>query len=261
MKPIASTNISLGLINLPVGICKATGALEDVAFKLGDPKGGAVTQQYVDSAGNVIPRDRQTKVIDGKVIDKDSLDAITELTKIKTLTVEDIVDRADFIAEGHRITGFYYLQNTKKGGNPAAYKLFTDALAKIDGVAITKFTLRTRQQQIAIWPNAEGILCASTLNFSSDTREPDENVKMHLEATYSEAEMNMAVQLLTALKGNGFNTLHTATDEAVTLRKELVEKALAGEKIEKPKDAPQAEKNAALADALAASLAAIKTAA
>lgn len=257
MKAIANTTISLGLINLPVGICKATGELDDVKFNLGDSQGRRLTQQYVDPEGKVVPLDQRTKTIDGHVIDKDSLEAIAEQTKLPVLNVSKIEARSKFVAQSFRITGYYFLQSTPKTGNLNAYKLFVDALQKIDAVAVTKFTFRSRQQLLVLYP-MNGVLCANTVSFGTDVREPDDTVMAHRAGSYSDAELDMAVQLLTALSANGGDPLASETDEAVTLRHELVEKAKSGEKIEKPADAPQADKNAALADALAASLAAIK---
>lgn len=259
MKAIANTTISLGLINLPVGICKATGELEDVKFNLGDSQGRRLTQQYVDPDGKVVATEDQTKAIDGHVIDKDAIEAIAERTKLPNLTITKVEDRARFDAEAYRITGHYYLQSTKKTGNVNAYKLFVDALKAENKVAVTKFTFRTRQQLMVIWPTDDGLLAASTLAFESDVREPDENVRGHLAGTYTEGELSMARQLLSALSDGAVDPLAGDTDEAVTLRHELVEQAKQGEDIAVPAEVAQPVKNAALADALAASLAAIKS--
>jgi len=257
MKAIANTTISLGLINLPVGICKATGELEDVKFNLGDAQGRRLTQQYVDPDGKVVAREDQTKTIDGYVMDTDALDAIAERTKLGGLHMDEIISRDELLKDFNRVTGYYLLQSTPKTGNLNAYKLFVDALEEIDGVAVTKFTFRSRQQQIAVWSDA-GVLKAVTMTFASDVREGDEVTRAHYAATYTDAEFDMAVQLLTALKVDEPKVFRNDTDEAVALRHELVEMATQGESIDKPAEAAQPVKNAALADALAESLAAIK---
>mgnify|MGYP001564766474 CR=1 FL=1 len=258
MKAIASTQISFGLINLPVAIVKATGELEDVSFKLGDKSGGSLTQQYVDGNNNVVARSDMTKTIDGHIIDTDSIEAIAAATKLPRLEITKMEPREKFDAAAYRITGFYYLQSPKKGGNVNTFKLLTDAMKAEDMVAVTKFTFRSRQQQIVIWPNDEGMLCASTMVFNGDVREPDADVRAHLAGNYKPAEFDMARQLISAMATDTVDPLSADTDEAVTMRHELVQKALAGEAIPAPTKVPQADQNAALADALAASLAAIK---
>lgn len=257
MKSIANTQIAFGLINLPVAICKATGELDDVKFNLGDAQGRRLTQQYVDPENNVVPKDKQTKTIDGHIVDAESLEAIAERTKLPVLSITKMEERARFNAEQYRTTGFYYLQSPKKGGNVNTFKLLADAMEAEGKVAVTKFTFRSRQQQIVIWPK-DGLLCASSMAFNTDVREPDEDVRAHLAGAYSEAEFAMARQLIAAMATDTVDPLSSDTDEAVTMRHELVERVKGGEKIEKPAEAAQPEKNAALADALAASLAAIK---
>jgi Ku protein len=260
MKAIANTTIRFGLINLPVGICKATGEMEDVKFNLGDSQGRRLIQQYVDPENKVVPSDEQTKLYEGHIIDKDDLATIAEQTKLPDLSVLKIEERERFDAEAYRITGHYFLQSTKKTGNINAYKLFADALKATNKVAVTKFTFRTRQQIVVLWPNEDGILCASTMAFRSDVRAPDENVRAHLAGTYTEAEMDMAKQLFEALGNSETDPLEMETDEAVAKRYALVQQVMAGEPIEKAEKVEVQQANTALADALAQMLAAQKEA-
>lgn len=258
MKAIANTTIRLGLLNLPVGVCKATGELEDVKLNLGDAQGRRLSQQYVDPDGNAVAREDQTRTFEGHLIDQEALEQIAEATKLPDLTILKIEGRSRLVMEAHRITGFYYLQSQKKNGNINAYKLFADALREMDGVAVTKFTFRSRQHLMIIWPDAEGVLCASTLAYAGDMRSPDENVTAHLDAAYTEQEMAAAKMLLSAMSDNDSDPLSTETDDAVSMRHDLVQKALAGEPLALPAAPSQPEANTALADALAASLAAVK---
>lgn len=258
MKAIVNTTISLGLISLPVGIAKATEE-DDVKFNLGNAKGEKLTQQYVDPAGKVIPTEDRTRTFNGKVIPQTALDTIAEQTKFDNMTISKIEKRDRFIQEAHRVTGSYFIQSTKKTGNVNAYKLFAASLLQLESVAVTKVCFRGRQQLFIIWPDAEGNLRGSTMSFASDQRSADDNVKAHHAGTYSPAELEMATQLLTALSQSDADPLAEAEDEAVPLRKALVEQYMNSETL--PEATPavaQPEQNAALADALAASLAAIK---
>ena len=100
MKATANTTIRLGLLNLPVGVCKATGELDDVKFNLGDAQGRKLTQQYVDVDGNVVPVADRTKTIDGHIIDKDALESIAEATKLDGLDILKIESRERFSGLG-----------------------------------------------------------------------------------------------------------------------------------------------------------------
>lgn len=254
MKAIVNTTIRFGLINLPVGICKATGEMDDVKFNLADKNGHAVVQQYVDSAGEVVPRDEMTRTFEGHMIPQDAIAAIAEQTKLPDMEISKTEDYAVFVSNMHRITGSYFLQSTKKTGNLGAYKLFCDVLADTGKVAVTKFTFRSRQHQLVIWPD-NGILRASTLAFAGDEREPDENVNAHLAASYSDRDFEMAKQLMTLMSEDDANPLEMDVDEAIPLRYELVQQALAGEAIEAPEAAPASEPIPDLAAALQAMLA------
>jgi non-homologous end joining protein Ku len=157
--------------------------------------------------------------------------------------------------EAHRINGFYYLQNNAKMGNVNAYKLFTDALADMDAVAVTKVTFRTRQALMVIFPQ-DGVLAAVTMAFGPDVRVPDQGVRAHIAGQYTEAELDMAKQLLGAMSNAQADPLSAETDAAVAKRHELVSQAMQGKKIDVP-DVPEPAATNALGDALKASLAAL----
>lgn len=260
MKAICNVTLSFGLISLPVGICKATGELDDVSFNLGDEQGSRLSQQYVNTSGTVVPSNEQTRMFNGHIVDKDALANIAEQTKLTDMTILKIEKRERFLDQAHRITGSYFVQSTKKVGNDKAFKLFVDALRNTSSVAISKVCLRTRQQLFVLWPDEYGNLRGSTLSFASDDRSADDNVKSHQSSSYETGEMKMAVQILKALSSSKSDPLNDATDEAIALRKALVQQYLDGEFVPVVSK-PQPEKNAALADALAASLEAIKAAA
>lgn len=255
MKAITNTTIRLGLLNLPVGVCKATGELADVKFNLGDAQGRKLTQQYVDPDGKIIPTEDRTKTIDGHIIDTEALAAIEAATKLPDLSILKIESRERFVQEAHRINGFYFLQNNAKVGNINAYKLFVDALAELNSVAVTKVTFRSRQALMVIFPQ-DGVLAAVTMAFGPDVRVPDQGVRAHIAGQYSDAEMDMAKQLLTVLSDASADPLSSETDAAVAKRHELVAQAMQGVKIEVPK-APEPAVSDALGDALKASLAAL----
>jgi len=257
MKATANTTIRLGLLNLPVGVCKATGELDDVKFNLGDAQGRKLTQQYVDVDGNVVPVADRTKTIDGHIIDKDALESIAEATKLDGLDILKIESRERYFEESHRITGLNYIQSHPKNGNLNAFKLFVDALEDMGMVAVTKWTARSRQALMVLVPQ-DGILLGITMSFGPDVREPDAQVRAHLAGKYSPQEMDMAKQLLSAFVNNDADPLAAETDDAVSKRHELVAQALEGKAISTPVEKPAEPAISNLAAALEGALAAAK---
>lgn len=261
MKSIANTTIRVGLISLPVQVVPATASNGDVSFSMCAPNGNPVEQVYRDKVtGDIVGTKgdcaKGVKVgNDIRILDAEAIAQIGEQTKMRELGVEDIVPLSEAMEHVHRIEGMYYIQMNGKVGSPNTMKLFVDALAEEELCLVVKWTPRSRQQLLVIRPE-NGILVANSYSFANDMQEPDEAVRAHLSGTYTDAEMAQAKQLLNLLANQHSDALNTAQDEAIPLRKALVEKALAGEGIPQPEEAPAQEKTAALSDALAQALAA-----
>lgn len=264
MKAITNTTISFGMVRLPVQVMQAIETANDVTFKLAGPKGEPLTQFYADPDGTVVPRDDMQKgMFQGEQffpISKDDLAAIEDATKIEGLPIDEVVDADEFWSRAHRICGMYYVQSSQSKtakGSINAFKLFVDVLEARGEVMVTKWTARSRQKQLVLWPK-DGILYASALTFAGDVREADDGVRAHLAGTYSQAEYEMADKLLAAMRQDRSTALEMEVDDAVVLKAKLVDDALAGHGIEAPvRSTPDVQKTTALADSLAASLAAL----
>lgn len=267
MKALANTTIRLGLINLPVQVVKAEDTATDISFKTAGPNGEPVKQAYViEGTTTLVDKDTLQKGIfdDGSFhpVDQSAIDNINAQTKMKDLNVTDVISFQEADSFASRIRGKYYLQMAK-GGSANSMKLFVDALALEGKCMVTKWTPRSRQELMVIRPVADddgaNILVGYSYAFASDMRSADETVRAHLSGQYSDAEMAMAKQLLSALSDTNANTLDMEVDEALPLRHKLVQDALAGKAVHAPEQGEaQPEQNAALADALAQALAAVK---
>lgn len=246
MRAILTTTIQLddaGLISVPVQLVNATDKGADISFNMADSNGGPVKQQYVDANGMVVARADMTKTFEGTMIPAESIKAIDESTKIKTLKVEQLVDATGFPFD--RVEGRYFIQANPKIGNPKAFKLLVEAL---DGsVAVTKVTIRSRQQLLALFVQ-DGVMMGATMLFADELAKPDTAVEAHKAEEVSEAEVTMAKQLLEMKRGTGF--LDNAKDEGLAQRRTLVDEAVAG----KPITAPVEVEDEAPADDLMAAL-------
>jgi Ku protein len=250
----------MGLVNLPVGICQAVDKAKDVTFTQAGPNGEELRQAYLTPDGQEVPKDDIQKGIreagEFFPISAEALEQINEATKLPNLDVIDVIERATFEAESARACEMYYVQNHPKNGNASAFKLFVDTLEETGKALVSKWTARSRQKLVVLYPQ-NGILMASALVFAGDVREPDEAVRAHQDGSYTDAEKQMAVQLIEQLATSDTNALEMERDEALQMKRKLVEDARQGKAIEVPEtqDAPQVS---GLAAALEASLAAAK---
>jgi len=105
---------------------------------------------------------------------------------------------------------------------------------------------------------SKGCLMMNTLSFTADCREPDAAVLAPQQAEVQQEQIDMARQLIDAMP-DGNEVLAAETDEAIALKRELVEEALAGKAIEAP--APKAVAETKAEADLTALLAASKKAA
>lgn len=263
MKAIANTTITLGLVNLPVQICSATESGNDVTFNMAGPGGERLKQVYVkEGTEEIVQKDDIQKGIfadDGfHAVSPEDLEAIKDQTKLPTIQIDDVIDVAEADAQADRITGKYFVQMQKKGGSPNSMKLFVDALQEEGMALVGKWTPRSRQELLVIRPQ-DGLLIAHSYAFAGDMRQADEAVRAHLSGAYSDQEMAMAKQLLTALAGSSTNALDMSVDEALPLKRKLVDDLIQGKTISIPQ-AEKQEANTSLADALAQSIAQTKAA-
>jgi non-homologous end joining protein Ku len=262
MKAIATTNITFGLLNLPVQVVQATEKGSDVSFKMCGPSGQPLTQQYRAADGTTYTRGTASKGIENAdksitPVDSKALTAIAERTKINGLVIEEFTPAIELWKRAHRINGHYYVQMVKKGGNANTMKLFTDRMEARNLCAVVKWTPRTRQEQLVLHAK-DGVLHAYAVEFADDVRLPDEAVTAHNSGTYSQAEADMADQLIAAFTKDEPEAMDTMKDEAVAERHALVQQYLSGATVSAPEPQAQQEANAGLMDALAASLAALK---
>lgn len=262
MKATANTTLALNdLIRVPVQVVKATEST-DVKLDSAAPSGAALKQVYLDAATDepVAREDIQKGVRDGdtfRPIPKEALDAIDAQTKIEEMAVTGSLPIEDVPFD--RVTGAHFLQSPTKGGSHKAYRLIYEALLAGERALVTKWTARSRQQLAVIFADgSKGCLMMNTLSFTADCREPDAAVLAPQQAEVQQEQIDMARQLIDAMP-DGNEVLAAETDEAIALKRELVEEALAGKAIEAPAPKAVAETKAE-ADLTALLAASIKAA-
>jgi non-homologous end joining protein Ku len=234
MKALSTTNLNVGLLNLPVQVCKATDSSKEASPKVVGPEGEELRQVYVDASGDEVERDVTKRSVNGKLFDQSEISEINDACKIKDLSIEEFVPVSDVLSSLNYTTDSYYIQSHTKNGYHQGFKALFDAMVKEKTAAITKWTPRSRQQLLAIYPDKEsGALRAVALTFAADRRDPDEQVLAHQEAKVSKEEVAMAVQLINAVEPKGY--LDNAVDDAVERKQKLFE---GGTPIEQAEEVP-----------------------
>lgn len=242
------------MLSLPVSITQTAGGGDDPRLATVGPNGEKLRQTYlIDGTDTEVSRDDTKRQFGDRLITQEEIAAINKQCQITDLDILEIAPR-DSVDE-RRVTKHYYVYPHAKNGNPKAFNMFYEALVKVNGCAVVKWTPSSRQELLAIYPDGDGCLIAAGLAFAGDFKEPDSDVNGHGETEASEAEVEMATKLLTAVMGDG-STLDTAADDAVALKKDLLNGAVV-------EIAPQEEVAPAgddLVGALQASLDALKVA-
>lgn len=258
MKSVLKTSIQLddaGLISIPVSVCKATSKEADISFKMGDPQGGPVVQQYVDANGAVVAKDDMTRTYNGTIIDQDAIDSIKDATKKRTLKVEEFVSAKDFTTKyAERIEGRYFLQpDTKNPTAASALALFVEAMKSEKVVAISEICLRDRQSLVAFYPGSDDAVIMVTMAYADEVRAADEAALAHTKIKVNKDEVALARQLIQTKKSDGA-FCESAFDDAIPEKRKLVDAALAGQTPVAPAAKPAATTTPSLAEALKASL-------
>ena len=260
MRATANTVLAINdLIRIPVQVCKATEQI-DVRLNLAGPEGQKVSQRYVDADDTLIPADElQRGIFDGddfKPVPKDAIDAINAATKIEEMAVSGQMPIADVPFD--RVTGSYFLQSPTKGGSHKAYRLIYEALLADDLAITTKWTARSRQQLAVIYADADkGCMVMNTLTFADEQRAADAAILAPQSAEVADEQVGLARQLLSTMP-EGAEALATDTDVAIAMKRDLIDKALAGETVSAP--AQTAKKDTADNDLTALLAASVKTA-
>jgi non-homologous end joining protein Ku len=261
------------LFSFPVQVCKATGSEADVKFDNAAPSGAEYEIKYVDPVTGetfeYAERLRGVRVGDTfKEIDADSIAAIEEATKVKTMVVAGKVPLDQMRAQyGDRAKGVYFLQSPAKGGSPTAYKLVYEALLpEMKGkkevapaqALVMKRTSRTRQKLNYVYACPERkCLVMVECEFAAAMRAPDEQVQASVKhAEVTDEQVAMARKVIAEKIGDGIPVMEAEVDEAVALKRDLVEAAVAGEGIEAPTRMSEKPVVDDPTDALMASLAA-----
>ncbi|MGI8818369.1 MAG: Ku protein [Gemmatimonadales bacterium] len=251
-RPIASANISFGLVSVPVSLYSASESSANVSFNMLHKKCGTrLKQQYICPKEDV-------------VVEKDDIAKGYEISKghYVTFTPEEIkaldekatnsIDIAEFVplsaVDRIYLDKVYYL-GPDKGGD-RAYRLLGEALKTTGRAALGQYSARGKQHLVLVRP-LDGVLVMEQLHYQPELRSAAE--VPHPDTPVKEAELALAKQLIEQSSSDEFrpeNYRDTVRERVLDAIQQKVE----GQEIT-AEEAPAEAKIIDLMDALKASLA------
>ena len=251
-RPIASANISFGLVSVPVSLYSASESSANVSFNmLHKTCGTRLKQQYIcPKEDEVVERDEITK---GYEISKGHYVTFTP-EEIKALDEKatNSIDIAEFVpldaVDRMYLDKVYYL-GPDKGGD-RAYRLLGEALKVTGRAALGQYSARGKQHLVLVRP-LDGVLVMEQLHYQAELRSAAD--VPHPDTPVKDAELALARQLIEQSATEEFKpeNYHDTVRERVL---EAIQRKVEGQEITE-EAAPPETKIIDLMDALKASLA------
>lgn len=255
-RAIWSGSLSFGLVNIPVKIVTAVSQKEVRFNQIHEKDGGRVEMKRFCTAGDhEVPYE---EIVKGYKIGGDEYVTITkeELEQLspgksETIDIQDFVDMME--VDPIYFEKSYYLVPDKGGAK--AYRLMYEAMRKSGRVAVARFVMRSREHLVVVRPVGKA-LSLTTLNYHDEVvDQKDLDLPTASDAKVPEREIDMAEKLIDALTTTFDPERYTDVYREQVLA--LIEAKAEGKEIVAT-PAPKAQKAKDLADALEASLAAVR---
>lgn len=265
MKAIWKGSISFGLVSIPVKMYSATTTKELKFNMLHAEDGGRIHyRKFCEKCGKEVNKD---EIVKGYKISGNEYVILTDedFSKIPLKTVKNIEIRQFFDPSELNLiyyNSFYYL-SPEKGGEKA-YAILKEAMNSTNTMGIGKVTLRNREYLVTLRSfdhfRAEsaykvGGILLSQLHYVDEIRNPMEVPGWNQEIEVSEEELELAKQLLNAMKKP--LKLEEYRDEYKEGLMKLIEAKLEGKEITVTEEVKAVK---SLVDALKSSLEAVKEA-
>lgn len=201
-RKLQSAAISFGLVTIPADLYTATSS-ESISFnQIHEPCGSRIKQQlYCPVCNRVVER---SELVKGYELSKGQYVQLTEadLEKLEAAESQHI-EILQFLplqaVDPIYFEKTYYLGAGKGGDKP--YQLLMQAMDKRQQVALAKMVMRGKENLVLVRA-AKGMLLLHFMYYADEIRDATEIPKGH--ATTSEAELNLALQLIDALAEPNF---------------------------------------------------------
>lgn len=200
---IGSGTISFGLVSIPVRMFTAASSGRVAFNQLHEKCGGRIRQQILcPTCNEVVDR---TALVKGYEFAKEQYVRFTE-DELKALEGEasQTIDIAEFVpleqVDPIYFENTYYLGPDK--GGEKAYRLLSDAMKKMNKVALAKFVMRGKENLVLIRSAKDGLML-HTMYFSDEVRDFSE-VDKGEDAKIKPGELELANRLIDELSNEAF---------------------------------------------------------
>ncbi|MEM5798028.1 MAG: Ku protein [Candidatus Aenigmatarchaeota archaeon] len=251
-KAIIRTNISFGLVNIPVKVYTATEE-RAVVFKLlcGKCKTPLKYKRWCEKCKKEIEWEN---VLRGYEIAKDKYIPLTEeelaTIKLETTHKIEIIKFVDL----NDIDPIYMAKNyyvVPEQGAEKAYTLFKEILHLTGKVAIGRVVIKDKEHLVMLRPFKKGMVMTD-LHYASEIRDINELEELKMLAPVKEVELKLGQALVAKLSGKPFK-LEEFKDRYKHALEQLIEEKM-GKKIVKPEKPIEIKPTEDLLAALKASL-------
>jgi len=232
-RPIAVSNISFGLVSIPVKLFSATRP-QSVSFNLLHEKDRSRIQQKIYCPVDDAIVDR-SELVRGYEIEKGRYVVFTdeELKGLEAPGGDSSIEITEFLplseVDPIYFETSYYLESDRGGGK--AYRLLTDAMTTSERVAIGRYTMRGKEHLVVLRPYEQGLML-HTLYYADEVKSASEFDRSVNESS-KENELSLAKRLIDDLTHKNFepSQYHDTYRERVI---EAAHQKAAGEQITVP---------------------------
>ncbi|MFO0548060.1 MAG: Ku protein [Polyangiaceae bacterium] len=238
-RSIGSGNISFGLVSIPIKLYTATSP-QSIGFnQLHKKCSGRLRQQLFCPVDNEVVQ--RTDIVKGYEYAKDKYVLFND-DELKRLEAErtDRIDIVEFVpAES---VDFIFIEKTyylgpDKGGD-RAYRLLSDAMERMDRIAVGRFGTRGKEQLVLLRPYKGGIVLHHV--FYADEVRSFDDVDRPGDIEFKPVESELADKLVEQLSKDDFDPeqYHDTYRDRVLA---AVEQKAAGQEVTVVEEAPQAQ--------------------
>lgn len=219
------------MVTIPVGVCKIAESDRRKVERAG-PSGEPLSQRLFDSATGLEVQDEDIqygiKTADGfRSVPSRELEIIKERTQLSGIEIVEFIDYQNIPFE--RVEGAYFLQAK---GNLRGARHFVEAMLSEQTAAVAKWTARSRQSLVTIYPSDEGAIIMNKLVFKDQWKQPDTDVLKHMSEPIDDMLLEKAIELVNNSLSRSGESLDNLQDDAIVLTLDLISKALDGEPME-----------------------------
>lgn len=239
-RPISSTTISFGLVSIPVKLYTATSS-RSVSFRQLHNKCGSPVKQrlYCPVDDEMVER---SDLVKGFEVAKNQYVQFAgeELAAMEAERFQTL-DILEFVPE--RSVDFLYIDRSTYlgpdgGGGAKAFNLLTDAMRRMERIAVGRYWSRGKVQLVLLRPYKTGLLLHHVY-YANEVR-PYEDVELGEDQPLTEAERQLAEQLISQLSSEAFEP-EKYSDEYADRVRSAAEQKVAGLEITMAPEQPAAQ--------------------